>query len=305
MTTLDREAFDRLFAELRNWGRWGPEDERGCLNHLGPETVRTATALVRDGRTVSLAHDLDVVAGPDNAKPALHYMSQLCDVDEAEPRVNMDFIGMDYHGKSVSHLDALCHCALDGRLYNDVDIGSVTSQGSPFGSVLTTTGGIVARGVLLDVPRFRGVEWLEPGTAVMPDELADIAAAEDVRVERGDVVIVRTGQRRRRRQLGAWDPSNFSAGLFPTSMRWLHEREIALLGSDGDNDARPSPVEGIASPIHALAIAGMGLLLLDNLNLEDAAAVCEELGRWEFLLVLAPLRIPGGTGSPVNPIAIF
>ena len=118
-------------------------------------------------------------------------------------------------------------------------------------------------------------------------------------------MLVRTGHRRRRKALGAWDPSNFSAGLFPTAMRWLHEREIAILGSDGDNDSRPSPVEGIASPIHALAIAGMGLLLVDNLNLEDLGSVCEELGRWEFLFMLAPLRIPGGTGSPVNPIAVF
>jgi kynurenine formamidase len=267
--------------------------------------VTAASALVRHGRTVSLAHDLDPVAGPDNAKPALHYMSQLCDVDEAEPRVNMDFVGVDYHGKSVSHLDALCHCAFRGRLYGDVDAACVTSQGSPYGSVLQAAHGIVGRGVLLDVPRFRGDEWLEPGTAVEPEELEAVASAQDVRVGRGDIVLVRTGQRRRRAVLGAWDPSNFSAGLYPTSMRWLLERQLALLGSDGDNDARPSPVDGVASPIHALALAAMGLLLVDNLNVEDLAGACEELGRWEFLFVLAPLRIPGGTGSPVNPVAVF
>jgi kynurenine formamidase len=159
--------------------------------------------------------------------------------------------------------------------------------------------------VLLDVPRFRGDEWLEPGTAVEPEELEAVASAQDVRVGRGDIVLVRTGQRRRRAVLGAWDPSNFSAGLYPTSMRWLLERQLALLGSDGDNDARPSPVDGVASPIHALALAAMGLLLVDNLNVEDLAGACEELGRWEFLFVLAPLRIPGGTGSPVNPVAVF
>lgn len=305
MTAMDRAEFDRLFAEIRNWGRWGADDERGCLHHLTPDAVRAAAGVVKHGRSVSLAHDLDLVASPDNKKPALHYMSQLCDVDEAEPRVNMDFVGVDYHGKSVSHLDALCHCAFHGRLYGDVDTACVTSQGSSYGSVLTTADGLVGRGVLLDVPRFRDQEWLEPGTAVEPEELESVAAAQGLEVRRGDIVVVRNGARRRREMLGPWDPSNFSAGLFPTSMRWLHEREIALLGSDGDNDARPSPVDGVASPIHALALTAMGLLLADNLNLEDVAGVCAELGTWEFLCVFAPLRIPGGTGSPVNPIAVF
>lgn len=302
---MDRAAFDGLFAEVRNWGRWGDDDERGCLNHLSPQTVSDAAAVVRHGRSVSLAHDLDLVAGPDNKKPALHYMSQLCDVDAGEPRVNMDFVGVDYHGKSVSHVDALCHCAFRGRFYGDVDTGVVTSQGSPFGSILTSADGLVSRGVLLDVPRFRGEEWLEPGTAVAPDELEATAAAQGVEVRRGDFVLVRNGARRRREALGPWDPSNFSAGLHPTSMRWLHAREISLLGSDGDNDSRPSPVEDVASPIHALALTAMGLMLADNLNLEDVARAAAELERWEFLCVLAPLRIPGGTGSPVNPIAVF
>src|SRR5205085_493721 len=118
----------------------------------------------------------DTSAGPDNAKPALHYMTQLGDIDEGEPRVNMDFVGVDYHGKSVTHLDALCHCKFRGRFYGDVDpAGRVTSRGSTFGSVLTAAGGIVGRGVLLDVPRGRGEDWLEPGTAVIRDELEEVA----------------------------------------------------------------------------------------------------------------------------------
>jgi len=306
MASMDRREFDDLFNEVRNWDRWGPDDERGCLNHLTADAVASAAALVREGRTISLAHDLDVRAGPDNHKPALHHMTQLCDVDEGEPRVNTDFVGVDYHGKSVTHLDALCHLGFHGRLYRGIDqAGCVTSRGSSFGAVLTTAAGIVGRCVLLDVPRERGADWLEPGTAVGPDELEQVASAHGVRVGRGDVVLVRTGHRRRREALGAWDPTNLSAGLFPTSLRWLHERDVAVLGSDGDNDARPSPVAGISSPVHALALAAMGLLLVDNMNLEDVASVCDELGRWEFLLVLAPLRIPGGTGSPVNPIAVF
>lgn len=304
-TPLGAAEFATLYEAVRNWGRWGAGDERGTLNLLTSDVVAAAAALAREGRSVSLAHDLDVQAGPDNTKPALHYMSQLSDVDAAEPKVNLDFVGVDYHGKSVTHLDALCHCEFHGRMYGDVDPAVVTSRGSAFGSVLTTAHGIVGRGVLLDVPRFRDVDWLEPGTAVTADELQEVAAAQSVEVRRGDIVLVRTGIRRRREALGAWDPSNFSAGLHATAMRWLHEREVAVLGSDGDNDARPSPVEGVVSPVHALALVAMGLPLVDNMNLEDVAPVCEELRRWEFLWVLAPLRIPQGTGSPANPIAVF
>ncbi|GAA1809489.1 cyclase family protein [Planosporangium flavigriseum] len=304
--SFDRREFDRLFEEVKNWGRWGSEDARGALNHLTPARVAAAAAGVREGRTVSLAHDLDTVAGPDNHKPALHYMSQCSDIDDIEPRVNMDFLGMDFHGKSITHLDALCHCNYQGKLFNGVSSAeAVTSGGSAFGSVMSASSGIIGRGVLLDVPRSRGVEWLDPGTAVHPEELQRVAAEEGVQLSQGDIVLVRTGARRRRAALGPWDPSNFSAGLFPTVMRWLHQHEIAVLGGDADSDARPSPVDGVTSPIHALALTAMGLHLVDNVNLEPLAATCAELNRWEFLCVLAPLRVPGGTGSPLNPIAIF
>lgn len=303
---MDASTFGELFDSVSNWLRWGAEDQRGTLNHLTPTALVAASALVRDGRTVSLAHDLDTIAGPDNERPALHYMTQLGDVSTAEPRINTDFVGTDFHGKSVTHIDALCHCNFRGRLYNDIEPhGKVGSAGSTIGSIQRMTAGIVGRGVLVDLPRLRDVQWLEPGTAVEPEELEDALDAQAVTLVPGDIVLVRTGHRRRRVVLGAWDPTDHSAGLHPTSMTFLHRQQASVLGSDGDSDSRPSSVEDVTSPIHALALAGMGMPLIDNMNLEDVAIACSELGRWEFLFTLAPLRIPGGTGSPVNPLAVF
>lgn len=301
-----RLEFDALYTDLSNWGRWGTEDERGTLNFLTSQSVAQAASGVKVGRTVSLAHNLDLHPAPDNSKPALHYMSQLSDAGSTEPRVNTDFIGLDFHGKSVTHLDALCHCNYQGKLYNGVDSATaVTSKGGSFGSVMTTSDGIIGRGVLLDLPFQREIEWLEPGTGVDAGELERAAAAANLAIRAGDIVLVRTGHRRRRNTLGAWDPSNFSAGLLPGAMKWLGSHNAAMLGGDGDSDCRPSPVPGVDSPIHALALNAMGMPLIDNMNLEQLSLTCRELGVWEFLFTLAPLRVFGATGSPVNPIAIF
>lgn len=303
--TISARTFEELRGSVSNWGRWGADDERGSMHHLTPDRVVAAAALVRTGRTVTLSHPLDPVPGPDNLKPALHFMTQLADIEPGEPRSNMDFVGTDYHGKSVTHVDAFAHCAYRGQLYNGSPQSSVSAAGATRGSVMALSQGIVGRGVLLDVPRFRGVPWLEPGTAIVADELQRVADAEGIRMSPGDIVFVRTGHGRRRAELGAWNASEQIAGLDPTVMSWLHTREVAVLGGDGDSDARPSRVEGVHSPIHALAIAAMGMHLLDNVNLEELVSACVEEERWAFLCVIAPLRIPGGTGSPVNPIAVF
>lgn len=303
---MDARAFDQLFADVNNAGRWGVADQRGTLNHLTADAVSTAAGLVKLGRTVSLSHDLDTVAGPDNSRPALHHMTRRCDDGSGEPLVNTDFIGIDFHGKSVTHIDALCHCSFRGHLYNGVaSRDTVDSSGGSFGSIEQMAEGVAGRGILVDIPRARGIPWLEPGTAVERDELLSAMSTQAITSAPGDIVLVRTGHRRRRTALGPWDPSSLSAGLHPSSMALLHESDAAVLGSDGDSDARPSPVAGVDSPIHALALAGMGMPLIDNMNLEEIAEACVATNRWEFLVILAPLRIPGGTGSPVNPIAIL
>jgi kynurenine formamidase len=164
---------------------------------------------------------------------------------------------------------------------------------------------IVGRGLLLDIPRVRGVRWLEPGDYVTADDLAAAEDAQDVHIGQGDLLFVRVGHRRRRNELGPWDAAQARAGLHPTALELLADRQIAVLGSDGDNDTATSAVAGVDLPVHVLAISAMGLRLLDYLYVEDLVAVCEDRRRWSFLCVIAPLGLGAGTGSPVNPIAIF
>ena len=159
--------------------------------------------------------------------------------------------------------------------------------------------------MLLDVPRLRGVNWLEPGEHIFADELEGCERDQGVTVGEGDILLVRTGHARRHAELGPWDTDSAKAGLHPTCVPLLAERRIAALGSDGNSDTTPSTTEGIDFPIHALTLNAMGVHLLDYLQFEDLVAACERARRWEFLFVVAPLRVIGGTGSPVNPIAIL
>ncbi len=172
-------------------------------------------------------------------------------------------------------------------------------------SIDVASDGIVGRGVLLDIPRVRGTSWLEPGDSVTVDDLAAAERNQGLRVGRGDLLFVRVGHSRRRSELGPWNAADARAGLHPTAMQFVAEREVAALGSDGNSDTAPSTTEGVAFPVHVLAINAMGLHLLDYLQFEDLVQLCEEENRWSFLCVIAPLRMPTATGSPVNPIAIL
>ena len=297
------EEFGALFQAVSAWGRWGPDDERGALNHLTPDRVLGAAALVREGISVTLSRTLDTTPSLDNPHPADHRMTAF---GEGEPlTLAKDYVGVDYHNDTHTHIDALCHVAYQGSLYNGKPAGSVTSGGAEAETIETLRDGLVGRGVLLDIPRVRDVPWLEPGENVFRDELEAAEADHGVTVRQGDVVLVRTGHARRLRELGPWDTSEAKAGLHPTAMPFFADRGVAAIGSDGNSDTAPSTTEGVAFPIHVLAIAAMGIHLLDYLQFEELLTECERLGRWEFLLVAAPLRITGGTGSPLNPIAIL
>jgi kynurenine formamidase len=302
---VTRAAFDALATQVCNWQRWPNESQRGALNFISPECVKEALATARLGRTISLGLPWNGVPGPDNAKPALHYMTELGDVESPEPTVHKDFIGIDYHGKASSHLDALAHIAYRGELFAGVSARSVIdSHGARHGAV-TNLQGIVGRGVLIDMPRVRNVEWLEPGSAVHRRDILMAESELGVHIRTGDVVLLRSGHVRRRGALGAWNSDEASAGLHADAMPLIYERQVSVLGADGDSDVRPSPVEGVTSPIHVLALTMMGVPLLDNLDLEELAEACAAESRWEFLIVVSPLNVPGGTGSPVNPVAVL
>lgn len=304
---MSETEFRALFADVRNWGRWGEDDERGALNLLTPDRTAAAARLVREGETVTLSRALDTRSGLDNPEPAEHHMTMLTDIDigSGTLRFGKDYVGVDYHNDTHSHLDALCHVAFDGTLYNGRPSASVTSEGATTNTVEVLKDGLVGRGVLLDVPRVRGVPWLEPGEHVQVEDLEQAEREQGVKVTEGDILLVRTGHARRLEELGPWDTADAKAGLHPTTARFLKERGVAALGSDGNSDTAPSTTAGIGFPIHALALNAMGIHLLDYLQFEELVPVCERFNRWEFLFTAAPLRIAGGTGSPLNPTAVF
>ena len=306
MPDLSSADFDVLYQRLRGQASWGPADRRGALNHITAGRLAAAAGEVRLGRTVTLAAPL-AGSGADNPEPGTRHMKHLPGEpsDVAGVSFAADQLTMNIHGDVDSHVDALCHVSYNGTLYNGVTPDAVTSQGASELSIEDAHDGIVGRGVLLDIPRFRGVQWLEPGDHVTAADLAGAETAQQVRVGPGDLLFVRIGHRLRRNQLGPWDVARSRAGLHPQAMEFLAERQVAVLGCDSNSDTAPSTVEGVAFPVHVLAITALGMHLLDYLQLDDLQSLCDAAGRWSFLAVIAPLRLPGGTGSPVNPIAIL
>jgi kynurenine formamidase len=306
---VSAREFADVYEACKNWGRWGPDDERGALNYIIPEHVRAASALVRSGRTVSCGWPLDTKAGPDNPKPVVHHMTMLQDLDigdQSRLRFTCDFMGIEFHGDAHSHIDALCHVVYDGKLYNGLAVEqAVSSVGASRQTMDVARDGLVSRGVLLDIPRLRGTGWVEPGEAVLREEIEAAEAAQGVRIGQGDLVLFRTGHARKRIEEGPWDAANAKAGIHTSAMPLFHERKVAAIGYDGDGEAVPSNCEGVMYPIHTIGVNAMGLYFLDSLYLEDLAAACQHEGRSEFLLVIAPLRLAAGTGSPVNPIAVL
>ncbi|MPV48538.1 cyclase family protein [Pseudactinotalea sp. HY160] len=298
------DEFDALYESIKTWDEWEDVD-RGAWNRLTPAHTAAAAGTVKSGRVVSTTLPWPTEPAIDNPVPALHHMVDLQDREPPEPSTNKDFIGIAFHGKSTTHLDALSHIAYRGQLFGGrVGREVVGATGAHFGTV-ASLGAFVGRGVLVDMPTVMGASWLEPGRAVTEGDLLEAERTLGVQIGEADAVLLRTGHQRRRNELGAWDSSDLSAGLHPSAMRLLAERRISMLGSDGDSDVRPSPTPGIHSPVHILALTCLGIPLLDNLDLEDLSDAAAEEGRYEFLYSVQPLLIPAGTGSPVNPVAVF
>jgi kynurenine formamidase len=304
---LTAAEFAALYRRIRSEVPWGGADRRGALNNITPATTLAAIREVRSGRTVSLSAAVENWPAADNPQPCGHDMTG--SVADHTAAAGLDFATdrfvMNVHGNADSHLDALCHVIYDAELYNDVAADTLTPTGATSLTIDLAKDGIVGRGVLLDIPRLRATRWLEPGDHVTAQDLAAAEDAEGLRVGPGDLVFVRVGHRRRRRELGPWDAAEARSGLHPTAVEFLAERRAGVLGSDGNNDTAPSTTEGVAFPVHVLAINALGMHLLDYLQFEDLAALCERERHWSFFCVIAPLRLPSATGSPVNPIAVL
>lgn len=292
---------DAMFSQIDNRGRWGDDDERGTLNYITPEKVARASALVRSGRVVSIGRDIDTARSAKNPNPAVHKMLY----EQHHPISALDQLTIQPHGFGVTHLDAVGHVyTKDGTMYNGrAAADEVSMDGIGFGSVEVVAEGIVTRGVLLDVARARSVDWLDPTGLVTPADLDNAMELADVEIESGDAIVVRVGLGRREEAHGLEDPAE-RAGLSPDCLPWIHDREVAVYSGDCV-EKMPLPYERFPLPLHMMGIPAMGLCLLDCPQVEPLVEACQQEGRSEFMLMVAPLRIPGGTGSPVNPLCIF
>jgi kynurenine formamidase len=306
------DDLDRLFTALSNWGRWGEGDERGALHHQTPDHRVKAAALVRSGETVSLARNLATSPSPDNPFPAHHHMLAAGDARDSNGipgyEAARDYVGSDVHGLGVTHVDALSHMFVRGEMYGGRPASEVRSDGARSNTVMSMADGVVGRGVLLDIPRTRGVEFLENDDLVRRADLEAAEAAAQVRAGAGDIVLVAWGRdpRRRARRASSGGAFDGMSGLHPDCLEWLHEREISVLGSDGISDPMPGPaIPNWPFPIHQIGITAIGLHLIDNMALATLGDRCAQSGRFEFLFSMAPLRIERATGCPVNPVAVL
>lgn len=297
---LTKVDIDQWMKDLSNWGRWGVNDQLGAVHLITPAKRIEAATLVKKGMSISLAHDDSTEQSVDNNPPFGHKM--LTTGSDPSAKFAFDQYIVTFHTEFITHLDALCHVFDGDKLYNGFPRQSVTTAGARKLDVLQLKDGIFARAILFDIPRLKGRPYLEPGEAIYPKDLERWEKKAGVKVEPGDVVLIRTGRWARRKKFGPFIPT---AGLYVTCARWLHQHDVAVLGSDAASDVAPSGVDGVAMPIHLLAIASMGMPILDNLDLERLAEVAAAQHRWVFLLTVAPEPVPGGTGSPVNPTAVF
>ena len=305
-TIATQDDFRRAMKELSNWGRWGEQDELGAANLITPAKRKQALALAREGRTVSLSHDVPQEKAVDTPT----FLNRT--VVTVAPAVALDsyqYTGT-YHGVIHSHLDSVdCHIMVDGRGYNGVSMEEIKAAGGcPRGSINALKDGVVTRAILFDATRLPGKAtpqgWLEPGTAVRREDLEALEKIQRVRVSPGDVILLYTGRWKRRAALGPWPNATGFAGYHIDVAYFLKERGVSFIGADGPNDVSPSGLpQGVG--LHQLALVAMGISIFDNLDFERAVEEARRLNRYEFLFMAAPLRIEKGMGSPLNPLAIF
>lgn len=307
LVTLDTLA--EWEEELSNWGRWGPDDQRGALNLITPEKTVQAASLVEVGETVTLQHFVLKERAMDSQSfgPYEHWMSRV-DPVTGEPSFALDEIQFSLHDGMLSHIDALCHyrTEIDGRfvIFNGYD-QNLTVNGCEDLAVDRMGTSYVTRGVLVDIPLMRGVDYLDPSTPIYVEDLEAWEEFAGVTVGSGDALLVRTGRWARRDDLGPWAYGQGGAGLHASVLPWLRERDVAILVGDAVNDVQPSGVEGINRPIHQLTQVNLGLPLVDNGYLQAVAEAAERHQRWEFMVSIQINQIEGGTASPFNANATF
>ena len=304
------ERVRQLGKKLSNWGRWGRDDERGTLNLVTNDVVRAAAARVRRGQVFSLGLNFGSEGpqiGQGGRVNPLHLMSAINGALPGYPgdfRFADDVIIMGL--QCATQWDSLAHVHYDGQLYNGFPAETTTPAGASRNGIDKIGAGVVSRGVLLDLPRAQGLERIKPGTAISPADLEAAEAKQGVRAGRGDVLLVRTGH------LAAFKADGdrvaymrMMPGLGLACAEWLHGREVAAIATD-TNAVEVIPFEDpkLPLPFHMIAIRDMGLLLGEMFDLDELAADCAADGVWDFLFSAPPLKVTGGIGSPLNPLAV-
>lgn len=313
------DILDEYCQKFSNWGKWGPNDELGTANYITPDKVLEALKLPRKGQVISMALPYDA-NGPQTGafrriNPVLQFLTTGTDHAAGRqlyggkpfPR------GLGYADDSITmplqsgtQWDALAHIFHNGKMWNGYDAAEVSGLGAARNGIHNHKTFGVGRGVLLDVPRYKGVEYLERGYPITIEDLDGTAAAEGVEVREGDIVLVRTGEMGRclREGWGTYAGGD-APGLSFYTAPWLYEKRIAAIAVDTWGfEVRPNELPDSFQPLHIVAIVYMGLLVGEIFNLEDIAAACAEDGVYEFLFVGPPLPFTGAVGSPLNPLAI-
>ena len=299
---ITQAEYDRWLVELSNWGRWGANDEMGTLNLITPSKRAQAAALVKEGLTVSLASNAVKEKQVDVPCPVEWAMVTASDAG-ATDRIGYPCI----HGAGTTHLDSFAHRFFNGKMWNGYVVKETISKegGATRNSILTMKGGILTRAVLYDIPRLKGVPYLEPGMRIYPEDLEAWEKKTGVKAGPGDALLVRWGRWARRDKVGPYSTDDQSAGLDNSVIPWLKKRDIALLAWETPGYAPQPPGDLPRLALHDFVLAMLGVHLIDRADLEAVSAAAAARNRWQFMLMVAPLPIPNGTGSPVNPIAVF
>jgi len=312
---VTQEVFDRWKTQYSNWGRWGPDDQKGALNLITAAKRKQAAALVKDGFVVSLSRDIVATPAPAEGQPAPRVAAQqrMLTGPPKRPSGSTDSLTIAAHGYELTHFDAFGHHFHGGKMYNGYPAEDFLSmeKGLARGSVLTAKSGFFTRGVLVDIPRLKGVPYLEPGTPIYAEDIEAWEKMAHVKIQPGDAVFIRTGRWTREAALGKWNIAQQAAGLDASIVPWLRQRDIALLGSESALSVVPFPAtttltnEDDYLPVHNFALVALGMNLIDNTDLDALAKAAAERKRWVFLVNFAPIAVTTATGVPINPIAVF
>jgi kynurenine formamidase len=300
--SVTKAEYEQWKTELSNWGRWGKDDQLGAINLITAAKRKQAASLVQEGVTVSLAGDVNTERSADNGQPYEHVMTQ------TGPGGAGDSLSVSFHGYAHTHIDAFAHRFFEGKMWNGFSYEEVTKEeGAKKNAIYNLHNGIFTRGILMDIARLKGVPYLEPGTRIFIEDLEAWEKQAGVKVGPGDAIFIRTGRWARRAKMGPWNAGVETAGLDPSVLPWLKRRDVAILGSETAQDATPPPAGSELGPLalHDFALIVLGVQLMDDTNLDAISEAAAARKRWEFLLTAAPLPVTNGTGSPINPIAVF